>query len=90
VLSVFLFASATSSNIVENLSTGIYADVVKLLLCVDLLFTVPLALGAARSLIEDTVVPKFPDTWDTHVRNTIRVSSSLLKEFGSFRLLFQC
>eukprot|EP01138_Halocafeteria_seosinensis_P015971 gb/GECG01016299.1/.p1 GENE.gb/GECG01016299.1/~~gb/GECG01016299.1/.p1 ORF type:complete len:651 (+),score=60.52 gb/GECG01016299.1/:1-1953(+) len=78
VLSVLLFAGATSSNIVENLSAGIYADAVKLLLCVDLLFTVPIVLGAARFLIEDTVVPKFPETWDTHVRNIVRLVLTII------------
>ena len=73
-LCVGLYGSDTASNVVQNMSGGVYTTIVKVVLCADLLFTVPIVLAASRSLIEDSLVPSFPEECDTHVRNCIRVS----------------
>eukprot|EP01138_Halocafeteria_seosinensis_P000540 gb/GECG01000554.1/.p1 GENE.gb/GECG01000554.1/~~gb/GECG01000554.1/.p1 ORF type:complete len:699 (+),score=49.09 gb/GECG01000554.1/:1-2097(+) len=72
-LCIALFGNDTQPNVVENMEGSIYTTVVKVVLCADLLFTVPIVLAASRSLLEDSIVPSFPEECDTHVRNILRI-----------------
>ena len=48
-----MFAEETQSNVLENLQGGTPAvAVIQVLLCVDLLFTIPMVLAAGRELCE--------------------------------------
>jgi len=48
-----LFGSSTADNVLENLTQGSAGVVgIQLLLCVDLLFTIPMVLAAGRELLE--------------------------------------
>lgn len=47
------------SNILGNVSNGNYLIVIKLFICTDLLFTVPLVMSASREKIEDVLEDVF-------------------------------
>lgn len=59
------------SNILHNLQQGTVLNVLKLLICFDLLFTVPLVLAAARELLEHSILQFLSPTVDTNSSNII-------------------
>lgn len=72
-LCYMLFGADTQGNVVHNLDSGsLFLSVVKVLLCVDLLFTIPMVLAASREIVEEWVL-----TWVTlpveTTRNIVRV-----------------
>lgn len=54
-----LFASLTQPNVIDNLDDGPVSVTVKVLLCVDLLFTIPMVLAAGRQVLERAVMSCF-------------------------------
>ena len=43
-------------NILSNISSGSLLDAVKILVCIDLLFTMPIVLAASRVLVEGSII----------------------------------
>lgn len=78
----YLFGDSTQSNVVSNMSgegsTQTYVMVVKGLLCVDLMFTIPPVFAAVRAVVEDSTMNLLPVAWidrhDTFTRNTVRLA----------------
>jgi amino acid permease len=70
-----LFGANTKSNVLQNLNDPAWAgDAVRMLLCVDLLFTVPMVLAAGRQLVEGQLVQgEFALKHETLVRNSCRL-----------------
>lgn len=54
-----LFTSAVAPNIIDNLGDSVAAVIVKVLLCVDLLFTIPMVLAAGRQILEGAAVAQY-------------------------------
>ena len=50
-----LFAERTADNIVKNLGRGPVLQAVRVFLCLDLFFTIPLQMAVAREIIEASV-----------------------------------
>lgn len=50
-----LFRDEIQSNVIGNLSNGVVLQIVRVLLCVDLLFTVPMVLAFGREIIENSL-----------------------------------
>ena len=73
---VLLFGANTKSNVLQNLDNPVWAgNAVRLLLCVDLLFTVPMVLAAGRQLVEGQLVHgDFATKHETLVRNGCRLA----------------
>eukprot|EP00656_Telonema_subtile_P041664 TRINITY_DN4690_c0_g1_i1.p1 TRINITY_DN4690_c0_g1~~TRINITY_DN4690_c0_g1_i1.p1 ORF type:complete len:517 (-),score=75.69 TRINITY_DN4690_c0_g1_i1:158-1708(-) len=79
---LYLFGDATAGNVVTNMADGTgaaqtYVLVVKGLLCVDLLFTIPPVFASVRAVVEDTACEMLPASWmdnhDTFTRNIVRL-----------------
>lgn len=51
-----LFSQGPCPNILDSLSDGILVSTVKALICIDLLFSIPLILSSARELFIDTLL----------------------------------
>jgi amino acid permease len=51
-----LFSHGPCPNILDSLSDGVLISTVKALICIDLLFSIPLILSSARELLIDTVL----------------------------------
>eukprot|EP00656_Telonema_subtile_P057620 TRINITY_DN9519_c0_g1_i3.p1 TRINITY_DN9519_c0_g1~~TRINITY_DN9519_c0_g1_i3.p1 ORF type:complete len:410 (-),score=89.55 TRINITY_DN9519_c0_g1_i3:176-1405(-) len=63
LLAVCIFwddAGGISNPVTDNLGDGAAPAVIKVLLCVDLLFTIPMILSVGREVIENAVVPPQP------------------------------
>jgi len=54
--SYMLFGEDTKDNIIGNLSTGGMLQAVRVLLCIDLLFTIPMLLTPGREVIEEALL----------------------------------
>eukprot|EP00164_Ancoracysta_twista_P000714 GFYU01000940.1.p1 GENE.GFYU01000940.1~~GFYU01000940.1.p1 ORF type:complete len:500 (+),score=153.00 GFYU01000940.1:151-1650(+) len=50
------YGDDTKSIVIENVATGTFADLVKVMLCADLLLTFPVVLTAPRDLVEGMVI----------------------------------
>ncbi len=59
VACALLFASLTQPNVIDNLDDGPVSTTVKVLLCVDLLFTIPMVLAAGRQVLERAVMSRY-------------------------------
>jgi len=62
VLCVCLFsedAKGIQNPVVDNLSKGTAAQGVRVLLCLDLLFTIPMVLAVGREVVEGAVLAKY-------------------------------
>jgi amino acid permease len=75
---VLLFGLNTQGNVLTNLAnSGTYPTLVmliRILLCIDLLFTIPMILAAGREIIEDAAVnTNFGRNHISATRNTTRV-----------------
>lgn len=55
LLCYMAFKEQTEGNVIDNLGHGIVLQIVKVLLCVDLLFTVPMVLAFGREIIEKSL-----------------------------------
>lgn len=55
VICVLVFRENTDQNIMDNLGTSVVVKVVRVLLCVDLLFTVPMVLAFGREVLEKSL-----------------------------------
>lgn len=53
--------------------TGPFGDGVKILLCLDLFFTVPIVMTAPRDLLDQAILPHVPRAWKTFGENSIRL-----------------
>mmetsp|Transcript_10977 Transcript_10977/g.25506 ORF Transcript_10977/g.25506 Transcript_10977/m.25506 type:complete len:515 (-) Transcript_10977:83-1627(-) len=82
-LAYALFADDVAPAVTDNLDGGSDAtqatlNAVKVLLCVDLLFTVPFVFVAGREIVERGVLSRFRDGERTtsvmHIRNTVRIA----------------
>jgi len=81
-LAYALFADDVQPAVTDNLDGGSSAtqatlNAVKILLCVDLLFTVPFVFVAGREIVERAVLSQFKDGERTprvmHIRNMVRM-----------------
>ena len=73
-----IFGSDTASNVLSNLKAAHtlpgLVDAINILLCVDLLFTMPMVLAAGRELVENVALDTaFGAKHDTLTRNTVRL-----------------
>ena len=59
VVCAVLFASLTQPNVIDNLDDGPVSVTVKVLLCIDLLFTVPMVLAAGRQVLERGIMSRY-------------------------------
>jgi len=50
-----LFKDKIQANVIGNLSDGVVLQIVRVLLCVDLLFTVPMVLAFGREILENSL-----------------------------------
>lgn len=83
-----LFAEETKDNIIANLNTGAVLQAVRVLLCIDLLFTIPMLLGAAREIIEESIMQgAWAKRHDTATRNTLRIVMLLVVLGGTFGIV---
>lgn len=76
-----LFQSDTQSNVVDNLGKGTVVQIVRVLLCLDLLFTIPMLLAVSREVIEGSLIDSRSDLssrQDTTFRNVTRFALVLL------------
>jgi hypothetical protein len=55
VICVLVFRDQTQQNIIDNLGTSVVVKIVRVLLCVDLLFTVPMVLAFGREVLEKSL-----------------------------------
>jgi hypothetical protein len=55
-LCYLLFGAGTHGNVLENRSRGAFLTAVRVLLCMDLLFTMPMVLAAGREIVEAAAV----------------------------------
>ncbi len=55
VICVLVFRDETKQNIIDNLGTSVVVKIVRVLLCVDLLFTVPMVLAFGREVLEKSL-----------------------------------
>lgn len=70
-----LFGSKTEDNIVKNLGNGAILQVVRVLLCVDLLFTIPMLMAAGREVVEESLMKtSFVRQYGERSRNVIRLT----------------
>ena len=77
----YLFGEDVKSNVVQNMAGSGTAEtcvmVVKGLLCVDLLSTIPPVFASARVIVEQSLLSSLPDAWvhkhDTFTRNLVRM-----------------
>lgn len=80
-----LFGANTQDNIIKNLNTGTILQVVRVLLCIDLLFTIPMLLGAAREIIEETIMAgSWAQRHETFTRNMTRITMLLIVLAGTY------
>lgn len=68
-----LFGPATEDNIIKNLSTGAVLQAVRVLLCLDLLFTIPMLLAAGREILEESLMKTRFGRFGEHTRNVFRM-----------------
>lgn len=66
-----IFGAGTLQNVVHNLTGSIFLDVVKVLLCVDLMFSLPMVLAAAREVVEEAAMEGVT-SWVETKKNLLR------------------
>jgi len=85
LLCVMLFGDdpgGMQNPITANLNKGVVAQAIRVLLCFDLLFTIPMVLAVGREVIERSLVDHFTqrygDSWEGLLRNATRTALVLL------------
>lgn len=78
-----MFGSATEDNIVKNLGSGSLLQAVRVLLCIDLFFTVPLQLSVAGEVLQGSLLAASP--W---VRRHPAIGLAMLRLTMLIALLF--
>jgi hypothetical protein len=68
--------------------TGPFGDGVKILLCLDLFFTVPIVMTAPRELLDQAILPRVSIQWKTFAENAIRLGCVCV--FTGLALLSNC
>ena len=69
-----LFGEDTKSNIIQNLSNGGILSAVRVLLCIDLLFTIPMLLAPGREIVEEALMKiRAIGIWKERARDFIRL-----------------
>lgn len=56
ILALGFYKEATSDLVLANLENGPYLSALKLLLCVDLLFTYPIVFSSGRQILENAII----------------------------------
>ena len=62
IVALGFYREDTQDLVLANLSNGPYLSALKLLLCVDLLFTFPIVFSSGRQILENAVVEKLGDS----------------------------
>jgi hypothetical protein len=77
IICVLVFRDQTAANIMDNLGTSVVVKVVRVLLCVDLLFTVPMVMAFGREILEKSLFDsRFGNKFDAR---SARIASTLLR-----------
>jgi hypothetical protein len=58
VLCLGFYGNETQDLILRNLGNSVYLSALKILLCVDLLFTFPVVFSSGRQILENALIPR--------------------------------
>jgi amino acid permease len=58
VLCLGFYGNETQDLILQNLGNSVYLSALKILLCVDLLFTFPVVFSSGRQILENALIPR--------------------------------
>jgi len=59
--------------VIKNLNQGVIAQTIRVLLCLDLLFTIPMVMAVGREIVEESIVPLMPERHTGMTRNLVRL-----------------
>lgn len=78
ILCLGFYGDDTQDLVLANLDNGPYLSALKLLLCIDLLFTFPIVFSSGRQILENALI----DKEDAAVERTVLVTGAVSACFG--------